>query len=168
MLEFTREYGIRTHGNQRAGLSPRSIPHLQTVEELMQKSRRIEDSLKRIREMVIAQNHAMEQQMKDSGRSGPGSYSDMNGYSDDKPGMGGFAGGDTKKRRGVSSQSRTSHSNRTNILVSELLHQVVVIAAIELKLQNGGEVRTVLVHCAMHVDFVRMVPSDSMYSFTDA
>lgn len=68
----------------------------------MQKSRRIEDSLKRIREMVIAQNHAMEQQMKDSGRNGPGSYPDMNGYSDDKQGMGGFAGGEAKKRRGVS------------------------------------------------------------------
>jgi hypothetical protein len=102
MLEFTHEYGVHTHGNQRTGLNPRSIPHLQTVEELMQKSRRIEDSLKRIREMVIAQNQAMEQQMKDSGRSGPGSYSDMNGYPDDKQGMGGFAGGDTKKRRGVS------------------------------------------------------------------
>lgn len=100
MLAFTHEYGIQTHGNQRAGLSPRSIPHLQTVEELMQKTRRIEDSLKRIREIVINQNNAMEQQMKDSGRSGPGSYSD-NGYSDDRQGMGGFAGGDTKKRRGV-------------------------------------------------------------------
>jgi hypothetical protein len=103
MLEFTREYGVRTHGNQRAGINPRSIPHLQTVDELMAKSRRIEESLKRIREMVIAQNHAMEQQMKDPGRNGSGSYQDMNGYSDDKPGMGGFAGGDTKKRRGVGS-----------------------------------------------------------------
>ena len=102
MLEFTREYGVRNHNNQRQGMSPRSIPHLQTVEELKQKSRRIEDSLKRIREMVIAQNHAMEQQMKDSGRGGPGSYSDSNGYPDDRQGMGGFAGGDAKKRRGVS------------------------------------------------------------------
>jgi hypothetical protein len=70
------------------------------VDELMAKSRRIEESLKRIREMVMAQNHAMEQQMKDPGRHG--SYSDINGYSDDKQGMGGFAGNDTKKRRGVS------------------------------------------------------------------
>jgi septal ring factor EnvC (AmiA/AmiB activator) len=75
---------------------------LQTLEELRQKNRRIQDSLNRIQEIAMAQEQ-LEQQRKDSGRSGLGSYSDMNGYSDDKQGMGGFAGGDTKKRRGVSS-----------------------------------------------------------------
>ncbi|KIW03562.1 hypothetical protein, variant 4 [Verruconis gallopava] len=110
MLEFTREYGVRTHGNQRAGISPRSVPHLQTVDELMAKSRRIEESLKRIREMVIAQNHAIEQQMKDPSRPVPANYPDMNGYSDDKQGMGGFAGSDTKKRRGRAAPPGRCHS----------------------------------------------------------
>jgi hypothetical protein len=82
-------------------MDPRSIPHLETLGELEAKNKRIEESLKRIREMVIAQTQ-MEMQIKDAGRNNSGSYHDMNGYQDDKQGIGGFAGGDTKKRRGVS------------------------------------------------------------------
>jgi hypothetical protein len=96
MNEFTREYG------QRPGPGGRSIPHLPLVDELLQKNRKIDESLKRIRDLVIAQTQAMEQQMKDSGRNGPGSYQGDHGYGDDRMGGGGFANGDTKKRRGVS------------------------------------------------------------------
>jgi hypothetical protein len=102
MTEFSRVYGVHTHVNHRTDISPRPIPHLGAVGELLQKSRRIEESLKRIREMVIAQHYAMEQQRKKPEPSGSENYTDMNGYADEKQGMGGFANGDTKKRRGVS------------------------------------------------------------------
>jgi len=107
MLEFSREYGTRAHPNQRIGVSPQSIPHLQTVDELMQRSRKIQDSLLRIREVVLAQNAAMEEQMKDPARNAPSGYPpDTNGYSDEAKGQGGFAGGDTKKTTRTSCTTR--------------------------------------------------------------
>lgn len=104
MLEFSREYGNRAHPNQRAGLSSGSIPHLQTVDELMAKSQKLHDSLLRIRDVVLAQNAAIEDQMKDSNRGAyVGHASESNGgYSDKMEGPGGFANGEGKKRRGVS------------------------------------------------------------------
>src|ERR1700712_5295557 len=103
MLEFSREYGVRAHPNQRSGLSSHSVPHLQTVEELMAKSQKLHDSLLRIRDVVLAQNAAMEDQMKDPGRGSHVGYgSESNGgYPDKIEGVGGFANGEGKKRRGV-------------------------------------------------------------------
>jgi hypothetical protein len=104
MLEFSREYGSRAHPNQRSGLSPQSIPHLQTVDELLMKSEKMKDSLLRIREVVQQQHAAMEDQMKDPNRGSHLGYaSETNtGYSDKIEGVGGFANGEGKKRRGVS------------------------------------------------------------------
>jgi glutamate--cysteine ligase catalytic subunit len=103
MLEFSREYGSRAHPNQRSGLSPQSIPHLQTVDELVMKSEKLRDSLMRIREVVQQQHAAMEDQMKDPNRDSHMRYaSEANGsYSDKMEGAGGFANGEGKKRRGV-------------------------------------------------------------------
>lgn len=104
MLEFSREYGSRAHPNQRSGLSSQSIPHLQTVDELLMKSEKLKDSLIRIREVVEQQHAALEDQMKDPNRDSHMRYaSEANGsYSDKMEGSGGFANGEGKKRRGVS------------------------------------------------------------------
>jgi hypothetical protein len=75
----------------------------------MQKSRKIQDSLYRIRDVVLAQTAAIEEQMKDSNRNVSNGYApDLGGYSDESKGSGGFAGPDTKKRRGVSARSGPS------------------------------------------------------------
>jgi hypothetical protein len=104
MLEFSREYGIRAHPNQRNGLSVQSIPHMQTVDELLMKCEKIKDSLTRIRDVVQQQHAAIEDQMKDPNRDAHMRYaSETNGsYSDKLEGAGGFANGEGKKRRGVS------------------------------------------------------------------
>ena len=58
------------------------------------------DSLTRIKEAVVAQQHALAEQRA---RVVKGDYyeDDYNGLHDDYKGSGGFAGGDAKKRRGV-------------------------------------------------------------------
>ncbi|KAE9966391.1 hypothetical protein BLS_007034 [Venturia inaequalis] len=102
MLEFSREYGSRAHPNQRTGLSPSSIPHLQTVDELLARSDKLRDSLLRIRDVVEQQHADMEDQMKDPNRDSHMRYaSEANAsYSDKMEGSGGFANGEGKKRRG--------------------------------------------------------------------
>jgi hypothetical protein len=67
MLEFSHQYGSRAHRNQRSGLSPQSIPHLQAVDELLTRSEKLKDSLLRIREIIQLQQRAtMKDQMKDA------------------------------------------------------------------------------------------------------
>jgi hypothetical protein len=100
MVEFTREYDTRTHVHQGGRASPRTIPHLQTVEELMQKTERLQNSLRRIQELLI--NHAMEQKMKDTRRGGVCGYPEMKDYSGGKIGICSTPEANIKKRRGVS------------------------------------------------------------------
>ena len=66
--------------------------------------------------MVIAQNvAAAEVQMKNPSQHGSGGYpGEMNGYTDEQKSGGGFANGDTKKRRGVSIDSPFS---ATSVLI---------------------------------------------------
>lgn len=120
MLEFSREYGSRAHPNQRGGLSPQSIPHLQTVDELLMKSEKLKDSLLRIREVVEQQHAAMEDQMKDPNRDPHMRYaSEANGtYSDKMEGVGGFANGEGKKRRGVSDQRSSTFKQQPNVFTA--------------------------------------------------
>ncbi|TLD28131.1 hypothetical protein E2P81_ATG06477 [Venturia nashicola] len=112
MLEFSREYGSRAHSNQRTGLSPSSVPHLQAVDELLAKNDKLRDSLLRIREVVEQQRAAMEDQLKDPNRDSHMRYaSEANGsYSDKMEGSGGFANGEGKKRRGRAAPPGRCHS----------------------------------------------------------
>jgi hypothetical protein len=71
----------------------------------MQKSQKIQDSLLRIRDVVIAQTAAIEASKMDGPHNIPPYSTNQSDYSDDglKRGAGSdFANPDTKKRRGVS------------------------------------------------------------------
>lgn len=76
------------------------MPDLLEVEDALRQSTRIIDNLTRIKEAVVAQQHALAEQRA---RVVKGDYyeDDYNGLHDDYKGSGGFAGGDAKKRRGV-------------------------------------------------------------------
>ena len=63
---------------------------------MLQLQRRSSDALARLRNAVLNQEHAIAEQQQHQQREHGGLYRE-------EPKAGGFAGGDTKKRRGVSS-----------------------------------------------------------------
>lgn len=77
---------------------------------MMQLQRRSLDNLLQIRNAAVNQEHAMAEQQQHREREHVGVYRE-------EPKVGGFAGGDTKKRRGVSISLKTpilsvpSHAN---------------------------------------------------------
>lgn len=105
-LDFSRVWSQRSYQGGRNGVYNEALPGLIEVEEMMVHSERVMQSLGRIRDVVIAHQHALSEQRI---RAARGSYpNDEYGSMDaDYRGSGGFAGGDAKKRRGVSSCLRT-------------------------------------------------------------
>jgi hypothetical protein len=71
------------------------------VDDALRQSNHVVRNLTSIREFVIAQQNALAEQRA---RAVKGDYyeDDYNGLHEDYKGSGGFAGGDAKKRRGVS------------------------------------------------------------------
>ncbi len=60
------------------------------------------DSLSRIKEVLVTQQHALaDKRAQDQGYKGSSDYDADDSYHDDAKGGGGFAGADAKKRRGV-------------------------------------------------------------------
>lgn len=110
-LEFTNLYGSRAHQTQRSGPIPGSLPSLPECDEMMGFQKRVLDSMQRIKEVIIAQQHALAEQ-RNYEKYRPPSEADEDGASfhDKSEGSGGFAGADPKKRRGV----RQSYSRSTN------------------------------------------------------
>lgn len=80
-----------------------SLPSLQEVEEMLNIQRRNHDALVRIRTAVYNQEHAMAEQMAQRKAFKLGVHEDdrMAMYQEEFKGSG-FAGPDSKKRRGVS------------------------------------------------------------------
>ncbi|EON69122.1 hypothetical protein W97_08308 [Coniosporium apollinis CBS 100218] len=111
LLDFTRHYQQRAHQTQRSGPVPGSMPNVAEVDELLDHSARIEESLRRIRDVVVTHQVAMAEQAQDP-RCRPGSYEsgDPNSFNDDSKGAGGFAGPDSKKRRGRAAPPGRCHS----------------------------------------------------------
>lgn len=101
-LDFSRVWSQRSYQGPRNSIYNESLPGLIEVEEMMGHSERVLQSLGRIREVVIAQQHALSEQRI---RAAHGSYmnDEYSSMDADYRGSGGFAGGDAKKRRGVSS-----------------------------------------------------------------
>jgi len=101
------------HQQARTGPTPHSLPSIVEVEDLMQKSRMQHDSLSKIREFVLAQQAAYDQQAADE-RQQHKVYADSQtmsaGSSIDEDAKAGFAGGDTKKRRGRAAPPGRCHS----------------------------------------------------------
>ncbi|KAE8351346.1 hypothetical protein BDV28DRAFT_137275 [Aspergillus coremiiformis] len=112
-LDFSRHYATRAHQTQRAGPVIGSLPSLQEVEEMLSVQRRNQDALLRIRAAVVSQEHALAEQMaqrKAFKASGVRDDDHMAMYQDEYKGSGGFAGPDSKKRRGKAAPPGRCHS----------------------------------------------------------
>lgn len=103
--EFSRVWAQRYHQSNRSGYYQDSLPSVHEIEDMLQKSSRITDNLRRIREVMVAQQHALSEHRARMAR-GSQMEDDYNGMPDEYKG-GGFAGGDSKKRRGVGQSSMT-------------------------------------------------------------
>jgi hypothetical protein len=144
IAEFSKVYRQRAHENQRIGMTPQSMPRLEEVEEMLKQSERIQMSLQRMRDVVFNHHQAsMVQPPQDS------HYRPVNGYDADNTSnygddakAGGFANGDNKRKRGVSSRPISPPITTTNHYHSEPLHQDDATAATAPRLQNGVEDRT--------------------------
>ena len=79
-----------------------SLPTLNEVEDILHLQRRNQDALIRIRTAVVNQGQAMAEQMAQRKAYKPGEDEHMAMYQEELKGAGGFAGADSKKRRGVS------------------------------------------------------------------
>lgn len=102
-LDFSRIYAARAHQNNHAGPLA-GLPSLSEVESMLQLQRRSSDALARLRNAVLNQEHAIaEQQQQHQQREHGGLYRE-------EPKTGGFAGGDTKKRRGKAAPPGRCHS----------------------------------------------------------
>ena len=102
-LDFSRRYAALAHQTQRSGPVLGSLPSLHEVEEMMNMQRRNQDALMRIRTAALNQEHALAEQMAQRKAYKMGGPDDdhMAIYQDEYKGSGGFAGPESKKRRGV-------------------------------------------------------------------
>ncbi|KAL9606967.1 MAG: hypothetical protein Q9167_008071 [Letrouitia subvulpina] len=111
-LEFSRVFGSRAHQTQRSGPIPGSLPELKECDDMIGYQTRVLDSMHRIKDVIIAQQHALaeqrnyEQAYKHSG----GNEEDGIGFHEKLEGAGGFAGADPKKRRGRAAPPGRCHS----------------------------------------------------------
>lgn len=99
-LEFSRVWSQRSYQSPRNSIYTEFLPGITEVEEMMQHSERVRLGLSRIMDVVIAQQNALSEQRL---RAARGPYDEYHSMDGDYRGHGGFAGGDAKKRRGVSS-----------------------------------------------------------------
>lgn len=107
-LDFSRHYAARAHQTQRSGPVLGSLPSLGEVEDMLHMQRRNQDALIRIRTAVVNQEQALAEQMAQRKAFKPGDDEHMAMYQEEFKGAGGFAGADSKKRRGVSVASVAS------------------------------------------------------------
>ena len=104
MHGFSQMYSAHAHRAQRSGPTYASMPALHELDEMIQRSQRVTESMLRIRELVLTQQQALAEQrlQTQAYKSEAGYDEDQHLYQDDYKGAGGFAGADAKKRRGVS------------------------------------------------------------------
>ncbi|KAJ6157629.1 Zinc finger NHR/GATA-type [Penicillium chermesinum] len=110
-LEFSRHYAALAHQTQRSGPVMGSLPTLNEVEDILHMQRRNQDALIRIRTAVVNQEQAMAEQMAQRKAYKPEDEHMVSPlYQDDFKGTGGFAGADSKKRRGKAAPPGRCHS----------------------------------------------------------
>lgn len=104
-LDFSRHYAQRAHQTQRSGPVLGSLPSLHELDDMLSLQRRNQDALLRIRTAVANQEQALAEmaQRKAFKHGGMRDDDHMAMYQEDFKGSGGFAGPDSKKRRGVRS-----------------------------------------------------------------
>ena len=115
VLDFSRRYGDRMHQTARAGPPLSSLPGTVEVEDMISKSRLQLDSLNKIREVIITQQVAYEQQVADQRQQAkafrdPPAQSPADIHEQEEDSKGGFAGSETKKRRGRAAPPGRCHS----------------------------------------------------------
>ncbi|KAF2162259.1 hypothetical protein M409DRAFT_58371 [Zasmidium cellare ATCC 36951] len=117
LSDFSRRYGDRMHQTQRSGASISTLPSMVEVDDMISKSRVQTESLGKIREVILAQQAVYEQQAADQ-RNQHKAFSEAPQPPppeqhlqevDDKQ-QTGFAGVDTKKRRGRAAPPGRCHS----------------------------------------------------------
>ncbi|KAI5273495.1 hypothetical protein E4T47_03384 [Aureobasidium subglaciale] len=110
MLDFSRQCGARLHQSQRSEPAPGTLPQLQEIDHLMEKSRRQLDCYAKMREFIIAQQTAYFQQAQEQQfRAQDGIKRDSVHQSEESK-AGGFAGAEAKKRRGRAAPPGRCHS----------------------------------------------------------
>ncbi|KAH8424281.1 GATA-type sexual development transcription factor NsdD [Aspergillus melleus] len=112
-LDFSRHYAQRAHQTQRSGPVLGSLPSLHEVEDMLSLQRRNQEALLRIRTAVLNQEHALAEQIaqrKAFKHGGVREDDHMAMYQEDFKGSGGFAGPDSKKRRGKAAPPGRCHS----------------------------------------------------------
>lgn len=115
-MDFSRRYGDRMHQNARSGPTPELLPGIVEVEDMIQKARIQLDSLTKIREVVLTQKAVYDQQLADQRHlerranftEPPLAVQEQ--YQDSDDAKGGFAGSETKKRRGRAAPPGRCHS----------------------------------------------------------
>ncbi|KAK3715965.1 glutamate--cysteine ligase [Vermiconidia calcicola] len=114
MQDFSRRYGDRMHQDARTGSSLSTLPSMIEVDDMINKSQVQVDSLNKIREVILTQQLAYEQQMADHRQQhkafaeSPASVADH--HPDGVENKDIFAGSDTKKRRGRAAPPGRCHS----------------------------------------------------------
>jgi hypothetical protein len=116
-MDFSRRYGDRMHQNARSGATFETLPGIVEVEDMIQKARNQLDSLSKIREVVHTQKAVYDQQLADQRHqqrheafAEPPPPSNSEAYQDAEDAKGGFAGPETKKRRGRAAPPGRCHS----------------------------------------------------------
>ncbi|SMR45209.1 unnamed protein product [Zymoseptoria tritici ST99CH_3D1] len=128
LSDFSRRYGDRMHQTQRSGPSMSTLPGIVEVDDMVAKTRVQLDSLLKIRDVILTQQAVHEQQVADQRKQNnlfqdqapSASHADLQHqqqhpyggqFQDSDDGkMGGFAGMDTKKRRGRAAPPGRCHS----------------------------------------------------------
>lgn len=153
MLDFSRQYGARLHQSQRSDPAPGSLPQLQEIDHLMDKSRRQLDCYAKMREFIIAQQTAYFQQAQEQQFRAQDGMKRDSVHQAEEAKAGGFAGAEAKKRRGVSAFPISVFDASTDCRYSVPLPLVDVTAATAPRRLNGAEVRTVPAPCVTHAAF---------------
>lgn len=114
--DFSRRYSERMHQTARATPSLATLPGLIEVDDMMNKSRIQLDALGKIREVILTEQAAYEQQIADQRQQAkayseaPPPHPDVHADADEVRGAGGFAGAEPKKRRGRAAPPGRCHS----------------------------------------------------------
>jgi len=114
MVDFSRRYGDRLHQTARSGPTLQTLPGLVEVDDMIHKSRGQLDALLKIRDVVLTQQAACEQQAADQRQQHKAAFAESappltepQDLDEAKPG---FAGADSKKRRGRAAPPGRCHS----------------------------------------------------------
>ena len=103
ICKFADIWRERAHHNPRDRPSLHQMPQIPDVDDMLRQSSRVQDSLRCLRDMIAMQHAEVEERsQKERERLHHESAMDEYSVAQEEQKAGGFAGNDTKKRRGVS------------------------------------------------------------------